>query len=524
MSLKLDRFSVSRQNTKDNTMTNRTQEPIGKTESTICTKTQTAVITVLGITQNPERKVSYALSPDLQTAFSNCNIQESYEYASMIPLLITLFPESEYEIIPIATEKAKESQEKVLLAEFGESNQIHLDKTILIDENDYGSIFQTVNQLITNYSKVIIDMTHGFRHLPILMMGSIFVELIKENNKIEHILFAKEIEYQKSYQVVDLIEYLSILNEFVVERKEKERAEAELKAQKEKYQERDNVIRKLFHEIKNITSSAITSLKQVEENEKFQDQANRIRVKDSYQTIEVISNLVNMVNESYKVSVDNLKMDAKNLSQSNTNLKEIIIDSIRYSLDNILFRSASYGIYTKFCDKYFPDYKKCNQATEEWNRVSVTKDEVELEKFLNTYFFKTEFQFSNFKNYHISNEYYSATNFLLVLQEIIFNAIKYSSFVKAEERVFRVIANHNDRQVSIIVENRYDTKKLNKIPGFGHLAIENSEKFFGCKPITKTDNGLYTILINFENFWEKKAPGTGGARRIRSDDYLEKEK
>ncbi len=59
---------------------------------------------------------------------------------------------------------------------------------------------------------MIIDITHGFRHLPILTTISLIMENIKDIHKIEHIFFAKEAVPHQEYEIVDLKEYLDIAN------------------------------------------------------------------------------------------------------------------------------------------------------------------------------------------------------------------------------------------------------------------------------------------------------------------------
>ncbi len=210
-------------------MTTRAQEPSTKVKQTpVKTK---AVITILGKTQEKAERATYTFSNDLKSKIYCCKTGE--KFINMLPLLIDLFSNTDYKIIPISTIEAKESQERVLLSELGENGKAYLEDTIIIDENNYDRIFQTINEVISKHDEVIIDITHGFRHLPILTMGAIFTQLLEGHNKIQHILFAKEIKRLEKYEIIDLLEYLKIVDKIIQERKEKERAETELKTHKE---------------------------------------------------------------------------------------------------------------------------------------------------------------------------------------------------------------------------------------------------------------------------------------------------
>jgi CRISPR-associated DxTHG motif protein len=78
-------------------------------------------------------------------------------------------------------------------------------------------IFSLVNNLIDKYDRVIVDLTHGFRHLPLLTIIDLIIHNFKQNQKIEKILFAKEMvkhtpKDKGEYEIIDLKEYLDIAN------------------------------------------------------------------------------------------------------------------------------------------------------------------------------------------------------------------------------------------------------------------------------------------------------------------------
>ena len=80
------------------------------------------------------------------------------------------------------------------------------------DEKDYDIVFKQINELLNDYDEVIIDVSHGFRHLPILMTINLIVQNIVNSKKITSILFAKEIVKFKEYEMIDLVGYLDLSN------------------------------------------------------------------------------------------------------------------------------------------------------------------------------------------------------------------------------------------------------------------------------------------------------------------------
>jgi CRISPR-associated DxTHG motif protein len=181
-----------------------------------------AVITILGtiscfdkktktFTQN--KKAEYIADEKLKDLINLKN----ETYTNMLPILIENFYK-DYKIIPIYTELSKDIQKAVLKeCEKLKNNEEIIDNVFkngifLKDETDFKTILEKIDKKIKKYNEVIIDVSHGFRHLPILMTIDLIINSLKENNKIKNILFAEEIEPLKKYKIIDLTEYLELAN------------------------------------------------------------------------------------------------------------------------------------------------------------------------------------------------------------------------------------------------------------------------------------------------------------------------
>lgn len=165
-----------------------------------------AVITVLGMIGTHDRD-----NNEIQEAeyISKITRLKSAKKLNTLPLLIENYA-GNYKIIPIYTQKAKEIQIKVLM-KYGLN--ISFDDGILInDSEDFGEIFASIDKLLSTYDKVIIDVSHGFRHLPLLVFIDLVIQNFKDTKKIEHILFAKETPQEKQYEIIDLKAYMELAN------------------------------------------------------------------------------------------------------------------------------------------------------------------------------------------------------------------------------------------------------------------------------------------------------------------------
>jgi CRISPR-associated DxTHG motif protein len=131
------------------------------------------------------------------------------DYENMLPLLYDSYKDTpDISIIPIYTVEALKAQQE-LIPDFSLK-----DAGFEIDEENFDAIFYTINQILADekYDEFIVDITHGFRHLPILATVSMIINNFQNASRISHILFAKEIEKYKKYEIIDLKNYLEIAN------------------------------------------------------------------------------------------------------------------------------------------------------------------------------------------------------------------------------------------------------------------------------------------------------------------------
>ena len=180
-----------------------------------------AVITSLGLAGYNGRE--HSVTPKVVYEFE----AEKSEHHNVLPLLIEEFGK-EYEIVPLFTQASKKANEEVLKAEgmedvaeaiFSHPSAVEMEKEEL--DKDYDLFLKRIDTIVERYDEVILDLSHGWRHVPLLMLVDAILQQIKSAHKIRHVFFAKEIEKNSFYQVVDLRNYLDLsmlmllLNEFL---------------------------------------------------------------------------------------------------------------------------------------------------------------------------------------------------------------------------------------------------------------------------------------------------------------------
>ena len=167
------------------------------------------VVTILGkgYVKEAEERPIYEYDEKLKNSYS----LKKQRYTNMLPLLIDNF--GVQNIVPIFTEDARDDQIKVLEKEFKTRHiEIFNNRNFIRGDTDFYEILRIINEATNEDNEYIIDLTHGFRHIPILATISLISQSLSDTNKIKHIFFAKEIINQKEYEIIDLKEYLELAN------------------------------------------------------------------------------------------------------------------------------------------------------------------------------------------------------------------------------------------------------------------------------------------------------------------------
>ncbi len=177
-----------------------------------------AIITILGIQGGyvADDKAYFTNKDNIAKYYFENATQNKTPYFNTLPLLIEKYSK-EFKIVPLFTRESEIFNKEVLKQFYPKLSLYFDEKYHITDEKDFKEVFGLFNQTIQEFDEVIIDVTHGFRHLPLLMLIDLLIVNFKDISKIKHILFAKEIKkHTKSdeglYEIIDLKEYLDLAN------------------------------------------------------------------------------------------------------------------------------------------------------------------------------------------------------------------------------------------------------------------------------------------------------------------------
>ncbi|WP_103616516.1 CRISPR-associated DxTHG motif protein [Campylobacter concisus] len=172
---------------------------------------KTAVITILGIQGQKENIKTKGCA---KYYFAGESPDSSQEFFNTLPLLADKFGAEN--IVPIYTADAREFNEEVM-AHYVNFRINFNDSYKITDEKNFEAVFEIFERAIDDLvkggvGKIVFDVTHGFRHLPLLALVDLLIQNFSNVSQIDQILFAKEIEKSKLYEIIDLRQYLDIAN------------------------------------------------------------------------------------------------------------------------------------------------------------------------------------------------------------------------------------------------------------------------------------------------------------------------
>jgi len=284
----------------------------------------------------------------------------------------------------------------------------------------------------------------------------------------------------------DMFKLLYNLNIYYISESEKEKAEIRIK-------ERDKILATVSHKIKGLIHSIQTPLSNLLEWSKHPQ-----TIKNALKGTVLISDLVNTASHSYTANIDDFYYDAKN-NETGDSIESIILDSIKYSIPH-MFDGRNYNKQNR---NYFKTKEEHTIAQKEWYLLSETDQLEPIIKYLNKYFFKVDFDFSDSSKYILGNDKSSSSKLITIIQELFFNAIKNVSYLEKNNRKVSLNVAIDD-EMKFKVSNTYDKKRKLKTTALGTIIVKNIIESVDGQLNLTDDNDAFNAEVILPNFWKGK--------------------
>lgn len=260
--------------------------------------------------------------------------------------------------------------------------------------------------------------------------------------------------------------------------------------------ERIRIISNLSHSIKNLVRSVINPLHNL--RQELPEKINTIDL--ALRAANLIREMVNAINASQSINIQNFIWDAQHPDGESLTLKEIVHACLVYSIGNMF----DFKYFNVFSANYFPRSLGISErglVQQQWELVSVSGNLDQVLEFTKQHLFKCSIQLGSIADLRIGNAKSSMVNLTILFQEIIFNAIKFSSFVPLEQRFVSIKLTQKHDQIRLDVSNSCDPENIARSTGQGMGIIKDFAKGLNCIPVINRTDTTYSITIEFNNLW-----------------------
>lgn len=265
----------------------------------------------------------------------------------------------------------------------------------------------------------------------------------------------------------------------------------------EKIEERNRLLQNFSHNMKNTFIKAKAPLENLKrEHERTHTEVPQ-EIDNSMKQIEKIEKVAHSINFSFKGSVSDILYDVHH-HHDGTHLKALMIEALETAVENILDTS---GMYSNFASRYF-NLKQKKDVRQQFYQRCGNHDFTSFHQFFETYFFPLSINVDAAENFVLGDTRHSATKFSLLFDELLFNAVKYTSLVERENRFINISLLTKQSTIIFTVQNAFNPhNKEEKTTGIGHHIVQNLVSTMEGTYRKNTENGMYTITIHIRNFW-----------------------
>lgn len=277
------------------------------------------------------------------------------------------------------------------------------------------------------------------------------------------------------------------------------RYQADVRARKDneiRIAERNRIMANLSHTIKNMIGTIIDPL----ENMRSSNEYKPVAIDNAIRGANLVRNLVNAMNQSFTGSLDDFAYDVSHATyEGSTSIYDMIVDSLGYAASTMF--DGKY--FHKFMKNYYPEKAVYRQAKRSWESLPAQKSLAQMESFFSEYMLTPHITIDDATECIIGNDHGSSLKLLILIQEIVLNAVKYASFIQRDNRQLTISFTADDSTVTLLLSNSYDPQNRVKSTGLGNEIIKNFAGILETKPVITQGDTEYTIEIPIQNLWRK---------------------
>lgn len=276
----------------------------------------------------------------------------------------------------------------------------------------------------------------------------------------------------------------------------REAAEAERAKVAAEAAAREQVIRDISHSVKNTVAAVVAPLDELVEV--FPEQ--RIVLEKALRGARLIREIINAVNLSSQGSLKDFAYDAEEASSGGgASLDEIVRMSLETACEN-MFDAKFFNV---FSHNFFVNAEAYRAARKDWlavKRANLT----DMLAWLRGNMFGIAIDLGPFGGLRISDSRGSRTKLIILMQELITNAIKYVSFVeKARREVSISLSGDASTNVKLCVTNSFVPGTPTHSTRLGKEVVRNLAKLMDGMLDIQEEGGFHKVSLVFPNVFDR---------------------
>lgn len=264
---------------------------------------------------------------------------------------------------------------------------------------------------------------------------------------------------------------------------------------KARLEERNKIIADLSHSLKNIVATVTDPLENLRQAKEYVD----ITIDNALRGANLIREITNAMNNSLKGSITDFYYDAEHNQGSGS---QTLAGMVNTSLQNAVANMFDTKYFSTFSKNYFSDKDSFYLARNDWAKIGAAENIDQIVTFIKKYLTKIEINLNDFGNLTIGNDKGSAAKLLTIIQEMILNAIKYSSFIESDKRIVRIKISGGKKHISLSVENKFKPQVKVKTTGMGQVILKNFAEMLNATLEIRTAKKIYSVQFKIPNFWK----------------------
>lgn len=282
------------------------------------------------------------------------------------------------------------------------------------------------------------------------------------------------------------------LNQRLVARLRERAVQSEAEKNKAEIDARNQVIRDISHGVKNIVAAVVDPLDCL----RVQVPEKKVVIEKALRGARLIREVINALNLSSRGSLKDFISDVEHAGANSWSLSEIVRTSLETACDN-MFDTKFFVEYSR---RYFPDEASYHEAHSCWQQGKLGNDS-QLLQCLKMIMCDTVIDSGADGAARVGDAKGSRTKLLILIQELLLNAVKNAAFSERARRRIAVSISAVSGSLRLVVTNSYVPGTAIHSTRLGSEIVRNMATLLHGSVSVEPSGDVYSVIVSFPNIF-----------------------